>query len=107
MVTTLPIQTIGVSMAGSFHGFHKVLWRDSPNWGDMEHRPEEPLGESIADEQDMSNGTSGIGCEFTNAGTTVPYDPENEDEIHHRHGHHAGYHKESSCHPVQYGKFHF
>ena len=31
----------------------------------MEHRPEEPLGESSGDEQDWSNRTCGIGCELS------------------------------------------
>ena len=56
-----------------------------PRWGDMDYRPEEPLGESIGDEQDWSNGTYGIGCGFTNAGSMAYYEPKNGDEIQHGH----------------------
>ena len=42
-------ETLSVSMAG-FHG-----GRFRRRWGNMEHRPEEPLSESSGDEQDWSN----------------------------------------------------
>ena len=57
-----PIQTLSVSMAGSFHGLTRFFGRFRRRWEDMEHRPEEPLGESSGDEQDWSDGTCGTGC---------------------------------------------
>lgn len=40
------------------------------------------------DEQDWSSGTYGVGCESTDAGALVPYEPENEDRIRQGHEHH-------------------
>ena len=45
-------------------GFIRVFGRFRRRWGDMEHRSEEPLGESSGDEQVWSNRTCGIGCEL-------------------------------------------
>ena len=55
----------------------------------MEHRSEEPLGESSGDEQDWSNRTCGIGCE-------LPSDPENEDEAYYGYGRQEGHAKPNS-----------
>ena len=45
-------------------GFIRFFGRFRRRCGDMEHRPEEPLGENSGDEQDWSNRTCGIGCEL-------------------------------------------
>ena len=42
-------------------GFIRFFGRFRRRWGDMEYRPEEPLGENSGDEQDWSNRTCGIG----------------------------------------------
>ena len=55
----------------------------------MEHRSEEPLGDSSGDEQDWSNRTCGIGCE-------LPSDPENEDEAYYGYGRQEGHAKPNS-----------
>ena len=55
----------------------------------MEHRSEEPLGESSGDEHDWSNRTCGIGCE-------LPSDPENEDEAYYGYGRQEGHAKPNS-----------
>ena len=70
-------------------GFIRFFGRFRHRWGDMEHRPEEPLGESSGDEQDWSNRTCGIGCE-------LPSDPENEDEAYYGYGRQEGHAKPNS-----------
>ena len=73
-------------------GFIRFFGRFRHRWGDMEHRSEEPLGESSGDEQDWSNRTCGIGCE-------LPSDPENEDEAYYGYGRQEGHAKPNSNHP--------
>ena len=76
MVITLQHQIIGVSMVGSFHGFHQVLWRGSPGGGIW------TIGLNCHwVRADWPNGTYGIGCGFTNAGSMAYYEPKNGDEI--------------------------
>ena len=56
-------------------GFIRFFGRFRRRWGDMEHRPEEPLGE---------------------ARRMVPYDHENEDEAYYGYGRQEGHAKPNS-----------
>ena len=77
-------------------GFLRFFGRFRRRWGDMEHRPEEPLGQSSGDEQDWSNRTCGIGCELPMLAEWFPMTFENEDEAYYGYGRQEGHAKPNS-----------